>query len=183
MKHLKFFALGIFVLFTAALLATGAFTAEKSAQPEESQTAKIEWLSFDQGLAALKEKDNSKHMFVDITASWCGWCKKMDRETFTDPRVIELMNTYFIPVKLWGDSNKELDIDGYKISEKNLAVSEFKVSGYPTFWFVNPDQARIGPMPGYQTADRMVKALTWVKDREYDTTATKDTDKGKQSGK
>ena len=183
MKHLRYLALGFFVVFGVGVLATGAFTAEKSKQPEESQTAKIEWLSFDQGLAALKQKDNTRHMFVDITASWCGWCKKMDKETFTDPRVIELMNTYFIPVKLWGDSNNELDIDGYKISEKNLAISEFKTNSYPTFWFVNPEQARIGPMPGFQTADRMVKALNWVKDREYDTTATKDSDKGEHSGK
>jgi thioredoxin-related protein len=123
-------------------------------------------------MTKLKADTTGKHMFIDFTASWCGWCKKMDREAFVDPQVVSMLNGHFFPVRVWGDSNDMLDIEGYKISERNLAVGEFRVSGYPAFWFISPEQSKIGPLRGYQTTERLVNALTWVKDVKYDTTGT-----------
>ncbi len=147
--------------------------AEKSAT-EVDEAAKIEWLPFDQGMAALVADTTGKHMFIDITASWCGWCKKMDKETFADPAVIEEMSRNFVAVKLWGDSNKMLDIDGYKITEKNLAKGEFKASGYPTFMFLTPKKAKlnIGQNSGFRKADRLLAELSFVSSRSYEAQMT-----------
>ena len=174
-------ALVLILAFGVLSLTAGEETPPKQTTPEEPK--EIKWLSFDKGLAALDTDSTEKHIFVDITASWCGWCKKMEREAFADPKVISLINQYFIPVKLWGDSKNELEINGYRISEQALAKSEFNVSGFPTFWFVSPDKARIGPLRGYQTTDNLLKALTWVKDFEYDTTRVKAPDKKEQTKK
>jgi thioredoxin-related protein len=153
--------------FAGYMVVAGTPEGDKKAE-SAPKADKIEWLSYDEGLELTKGSD--KHMFVDITASWCGWCKKMDRETFTDPKVIELVNEHFVPVKLWGDSNEKLEIDGYKISQKDLATGEFKVTGYPSFWFLTPDLEKLGPLPGYKTAPQMVQVLEFVKDYKYDTT-------------
>jgi len=140
----------------------------KTEEAPKVDNSEINWMSYDAALAKLKTED--KHLFIDFTASWCGWCKRMNKEAFSDKNVIETLNEQFIPVRVWGDSNNMLDIEGYKISERNLAQAQFGVRGYPTFWFISPEGARIGPLPGYQTTDALIKALDWVKEYKYDTT-------------
>jgi thioredoxin-related protein len=98
----------------------------------------------------------------------------MEREVFTDPRVIELLNNDFVAVRVDGESRKELDIDGYKITERNLAVREFGVRGYPTFWFLKSDGSKIGPIGGYRPAEFMLEALNFVKEKRYDSTANEE---------
>lgn len=169
----------IFIIAALVSLLSLSIFAEKKGG---LQDAKINWLSFDKGLIALEADTSGKHMFVDITASWCGWCKKMEREAFSDSTVISMLNNNFIPVKVWGDSDNILDIEGYRISERKLAKSEFKVSGYPCFYFLTPDKTKVGPLRGYQKTDKLLKALDWVYTREYEKqTELQQDDKPQQS--
>ncbi|UCD65139.1 MAG: thioredoxin family protein [Candidatus Zixiibacteriota bacterium] len=138
--------------------------------PPKDSTAVIEWQAYDAGLSEAKEEN--KHVFIGFTARWCYYCRKMDREVFTDPQVIELVNKDFVPVRVDGDSKRELDIDGYKITEKNLTVGEFGVRNFPTFWFLKPDGTKLGALVGYRPAEEMLKALVFVKDYRYDSTDT-----------
>ncbi|MCR9084859.1 MAG: thioredoxin family protein, partial [Cyclobacteriaceae bacterium] len=43
----------------------------------------ITWLKFEEAVAA--NQSDPKMLLVDVYTDWCGWCKKMDKETFTDP--------------------------------------------------------------------------------------------------
>jgi len=43
----------------------------------------IQWMKFEEAIAA--NANNPKMILVDVYTDWCGWCKKMDKETFTDP--------------------------------------------------------------------------------------------------
>ncbi|MEE8149897.1 MAG: DUF255 domain-containing protein, partial [candidate division Zixibacteria bacterium] len=74
---------------------------DKSQNKAEKKTsAGIEWLSYDEGL--IKAKKEGKHLFVDFTAKWCGWCKKMDKTTFIEPEIVKMLNDDFVAVKVWG---------------------------------------------------------------------------------
>ena len=179
MKHVRRAIVGMLLVVSAALVLQ-AEDDGKAQQTETNKPGEIRWLAFDEGLKELKADTLDRHMFIDITAAWCGWCKRMDREAFQDTTVIRLVNDHFIPVKLWSDSKKILDIDGYQISEQNLARTQFKVSGIPVFWFISPDDARIGPLRGYQTTERMAQALEFVKDFSYDTTRAENPKKSKK---
>ena len=161
MKFIKHVSLAALLVF--------AFSVALIAQEEDSgKTDGIQWVSYDVGLE--KAAQEKKHVFIDFTAKWCGYCKKMDRETFSKPEVITMLNEHFVPVKVDGDSKNELNIDGYKITESNLTKQEFGVRGYPTFWFLKPDGSKLGAISGYRPADVMIDALTFVKEEKYDTT-------------
>lgn len=164
----------IIIVALATLLALPAF-AEKKSEPDDAnknRTAKINWMSLDKGILALEADSSGKHVFIDVTASWCYYCKKMDKETFSDPDVIKFLNDKFISVKLWGDSDNILDIQGYKISERSLAKGEFKVSGYPGYYFITPDKKKLPLSGGYLKKKAFLSMLTYVETKKYEVKPT-----------
>ena len=170
MKALKHIVL---LLLLAALSVSTLMGSEESTseKPEKRiEAKKIIWHSYDDGLKLAKERD--KHVFIDFTAKWCGYCRKMEKEVFTDPRIIDMLNNDFVSIKVDGDSKRQLDIDGYKITEQKLTVQEYGVRGYPTYWFLKSDGTKLGPLNGYRPTDFMLEALTYVKEARYDSTST-----------
>lgn len=173
----------IFILMLVAVMLTQSATAVDSKtekKPAEGK-AKIEWMQYDEGLALAKKED--KQVLVDFTTSWCGWCKRMEREAFSDSRIIEMLNNDFIPVRVDGDSKEQLNIDGYIITEKDLTAVEFGVRGYPMFWFLESDGSKIGPLRGYQKIEPFMNALTFIKDRKYEEENKTEPKKGSSGGK
>ncbi|HEX2897247.1 MAG TPA: thioredoxin fold domain-containing protein [candidate division Zixibacteria bacterium] len=160
-------------LFAMLLLGLTVFAGEEKkdegtqtpANPAAPAASEIKWLSYDEGLA--KAKKEGKHLFVDFTAKWCGYCKKMDGSTFVEPEIVKMLNNDFVPVKVDGDSEKELNIEGYKVTEKNLSRQEYKVRGYPTFWFLDAQGTKLGAVSGYQPATNLLNTLQYVKDKKY----------------
>ncbi len=174
-----FFATAILLLVSLSAWALGSQDAEKpdkNQKPEKNNG--IEWVAYDVGLAAAKESD--KHIFIDFTAKWCGYCKKMKQTTFADPEVIDMLNKNFVSITVDGDSQHELDIDGYKITERNLAKSEYGIRGYPTYWFLTPDGIKLGLLSGYQQKEQMMQVLTIVAEKQYDTTKVNESRKKKK---
>ena len=157
-------------LLLLTVLAIPVMTADKSDTESDKKNKEINWLSYDEGLTLASEQN--KHVFIDFTAKWCGWCRKMEKEAFADKKVIELLSDHFISVRVDGDSKKILDINGYKISERNLTRSEYKVTGYPAFWFLKSDGSKLGRLKGYQTPEALTNILEYVKDYRYDSTRT-----------
>lgn len=160
--------LGISILI---LFSLSAFASDEKAPPEptpktEVKSADINWVSYDEGVKIAKE--TGKHMLVNFTTSWCGYCKLMNKTTFKNREIVDIINTNFIAVKVDGDSKKELNVEGYKITERNLTISEFGVSSYPTYWFLKPDGGKLGNLKGYQNADPFAEILFYVKEKLYD---------------
>lgn len=141
----------------------------KTETPAKSAQAKakvIEWLTYEEGLKAAEE--TGKHIVIDFSTAWCGYCKKMDRETFTNSKVIDLINKDFIPVRIDGDSRRQINLEGFITTERNLTKKEYGVRGFPTFWFLESDGAKIGAQPGYQPPAQFLSLLNFVKDRKYE---------------
>jgi len=150
MRYLKLLIIatlifGLMINFLSAEEVKKGIGKTKSARAGDAQD-KITWLRYDEGLELMKTSSD-KHIFIDFTATWCGWCKRMEKEAFSDPVVIKKVNEHFIPVKVWGDKYDTLNIDGYKITQSNLA-RQYRISGYPAFWFISPENTRIGPLRG-----------------------------------
>jgi thioredoxin-related protein len=58
----------------------------------------LRWMSFNDGIAEAKK--TGKKVMIDVYTNWCGWCKKMDKETYTNVGVVDYLNRYFVVVKL-----------------------------------------------------------------------------------
>ena len=103
----------------------------------------IEWHSYDEGMALAKEQN--KPVMIDFYADWCGWCKKLDSETYVDSDVIK-MSEDFINVKV------DTEVQG------NFA-QKYGVRGLPTIVFTDSDGNEIRRVVGYKNADAFLMEM------------------------
>jgi thioredoxin-related protein len=134
-------------------------TAVSNEQPLESSaevsndpvSTELKWYRFDEGYK--KAVAENKIILVDAYTEWCGWCKVMDKKTYTDASVISKLNQCFVCIKL----NPEVD-EAFAFADKKMRSAELlqyigngQVTGFPTtiFW-TNPgkDEKRY-VQPGY----------------------------------
>ncbi len=151
-----------------------SFVSSENSKQEESKENKpaeekvistsIVWNKYDDGLALAKEQ--GKKVFVEFTAKWCGWCKRMHATTFKDPKIIELLGAGFISVSVDGESRDSLDIDGWLTTERRLAA-EYGVRSYPYYWFLSSEGEKIAPIRGYQASENLIHILAYLKDDHY----------------
>lgn len=76
----------------------------------------------------------NKPILLDIGAVWCHWCHVMDRESYDDAKVAELINQNFIPIKV--DRDERPDVD----SRYQTAVAAISgQGGWPLTCFLTPE--------------------------------------------
>lgn len=95
-----------------------------------------------------ESEKTGKPIFIDMYTDWCGWCKHMDKTTFSDDAVAKYLSANFIPSKMDGES-----------SIGRSLVGKYDVSGYPTFLIVDGDANMISNMSGFMEADPFLDKL------------------------
>lgn len=75
-----------------------------------------------------------KPILLDVGAVWCHWCHVMDRESYEDANTAELINNYFVAIKV--DRDERPDVD----TRYQAAVSAISgQGGWPLTAFLTPD--------------------------------------------
>ena len=93
----------------------------------------IQWREWGEEAFAAAQREN-KPMLLDIGAVWCHWCHVMDRESYDNPEIAQIVNERFIAVKV--DRDERPDID----SRYQIAVSSISgQGGWPLTAFLTPD--------------------------------------------
>ena len=124
--------------------------------------AQVRWNTIEKA-SQVDTKSNKKLFFVDFSTSWCGWCKKMDRDTFTDPVVAAILNKYYIPVHFDAEGNASFTWNGTKYSNTQHPGQKTQTHpftrailgqkfGYPSFAIFNPAGGLTQIVQGYQHA-------------------------------
>ena len=111
----------------------------------QNRSIKFETGSFADVLA--KAKKENKPVMMDAYTTWCGPCKMMDKNVFTNDTVADYFNANFIPFKS----------DMEKGEGKELA-KRYEVMAYPNFLFIAPD----GSILHRTTGSRPPKAFVEV---------------------
>ena len=147
------------------ILLAGLFSFSPLVVLAQSSKGEVSWLTYDKGLELAKKQ--KKHLIVDFYTSWCGWCKRMDKDTYTNGEVKKLLTDNYVAVKLNAESNKSLSINGKNVTERQVA-QDFRVSGFPTTCFLKPDGERIACLPGYAGPEHFSNILSYIKDKAYE---------------
>lgn len=98
--------------------------------------------------ALKKSAEEKKPVFLDISTSWCGWCKVMKKNTFSKKEVGEYFNSHFINVELDGEKD-----DGLRL------VRKFGVTGYPTVFIIDQNENAVLTSEGYHEPDDLLEIV------------------------
>jgi thioredoxin-related protein len=141
---------------TGIIMATGLVVLT-AFNPVKKNAEAIEWLTLEE--AYERNKKEPRKIFVDVYTDWCGWCKRMDRDTFADPEVAAYVKENYYAVKLNAESKRSFSLEGTEMTEMSVA-RQFGVNSYPTIIFIHEDFRKFQPVPGYRKAKEFKEILT-----------------------
>ncbi len=144
------------------------------AQTPVPQAGKVNWLSLEEALE--KQKTEPRKIFMDVYTDWCGWCKRMDANSFANPVVAQYLNEKWYPVKF--DAEQKAAVQ-YKGKEYTFVPSggrgyhqlAAELTGgrlsYPTTIYLDEKGDPIQSIPGYKDALNLDKILKFFGENHY----------------
>jgi thioredoxin-related protein len=154
------------ILYILALIILG--TGAVSAQEE------VKWYSIEEAIQLASQEP--RVLLIDVYTDWCGWCKRMDKDTFSDPKIAADMNKNFYPVKLNAEGKDDIVIGdrtfkfvpsgnrGYH--EIAAIVTKGRLS-YPTISYVDAQGKVLQAAPGYKPPDQFRVYLEYYSGETY----------------
>lgn len=109
------------------------------------QPIRIQWRK-DIRAASRESSETGLPILMKFSAKWCGPCKLMKAETFTDPRLAEMINTCFIPVEVDTDQNEQL-------------ARRLRIESVPTTMVISPHGDIAERREGFQSAAQLTGAI------------------------
>lgn len=98
--------------------------------------------------AQQRASDQQLMMFVDVYATWCGPCKLMDQQVYTDHTVADYMNANFVNVRLDGESEYG-----------RIYATEQRLEGYPSMFIFSREGEPVSKVIGFTPPEELVQSL------------------------
>ena len=134
----------------------------------------INWMSIEEAEARCAEEP--RMIFIDVYTDWCGYCKKMDKQTFSDATVAKILGKYFYPVKFNAEGQSKVTWRGQTYNPVNQGrnkVHQFALAtlgqqmGFPTFALFRADGSLLQTIPGFYTAKDFTVILWYFASGDY----------------
>lgn len=139
----------------------------KTVTPKKDKvaTGQMPWVGLGEVEALVKQ--NPKKIVVDVYTPWCGPCKMMDRNTFSNPEIIQTMGGDFYPVKFNAEGPEPITFMGREYTNptyqpnkrgrngKHQLSGFFAVRGYPSLVVLDEQMNILGKIVGYRTPDQL----------------------------
>ncbi len=156
-------------IFIPLLVALFALSCSSDSGAVENQPAEQDhdfWVSLEE--AQNQALDKGRYILLDVYTEWCGFCRRMNRETYADKQVQEALDQYFFPVRIDAESSHVVAFQCQSYSMQDLALA-FGVQSFPTTIFLNPQGEPVALQPGFIEAERFHKMLSFVGSESYRT--------------
>jgi thioredoxin-related protein len=136
----------------------------------------VQWLSWDEGIA--KAGKEGKKVLVYVYTQSCGWCRKMETETFHQTAITQLVRNNFIPVRLNAAEQSDLDFNGktYKYVQSGTKGYHTLVAevlngrmSFPSLVFMDEAQQTLQSIAGYKTAEEFLPIALYYGNGFYKT--------------
>ncbi len=138
--------LGIVVICIITIFAISNINKISKPQNQtQDQQIRLQWSTDLNSAFKLAEKSN-KLVFVDFYANWCGYCKQLDEDTFTDLNVQARLTQGYVLVKVNTDKNPDL-------------ASQYKVYGLPTLVVMDAYGNEIKRQEGFVEPEELLNML------------------------
>jgi len=143
---------------------------EKSLYLKQHAHNPVDWYPWGEEAFEKAQKED-KPLFISIGYSSCHWCHVMEKESFEDPEIAQILNQYFVPIKV--DREERPDVDTFYM---DACIALNGHGGWPLTVFATPDkkpffvgtyfpkESRWG-RPGLKDILLYIAEL-WQKDRE-----------------
>tara|TARA_B100001057_G_C22720321_1_gene899439 strand:+ start:193 stop:729 length:537 start_codon:yes stop_codon:yes gene_type:complete len=126
----------------------------------------INWITMDE--AVELQTKNPKKIIIDMYTNWCGPCRMLDRNTFSNKKLAEYVNSNFYAVKFNAEGNEIVNFKGQKLSNpkydpaksrrrnsQHQLAQYFGVRSYPTILFLDEEGQFLAPIPGYKPPSKL----------------------------
>lgn len=134
----------------------------------------VKWYTFEEAIA-LNAKE-PRNIMIDIYTDWCGWCKVMDKQTFSQPEVAKVLNEQYYAVKFNAETKDTIqfqntafvnDGEGSRPPHQ-LAVAMLKGKmSYPNIVFLDKKNQMLGAVPGFRKVPEMTALLDYISKELY----------------
>jgi tetratricopeptide (TPR) repeat protein len=116
----------------------------------------IRWRTPEEGLE--ESVRTGKPILYDITAEWCGQCRRLKKQVFDDGGCAERINKLFVPVRV---------MDRIREDRKNTETVEalenkYKIRGFPTLAVQYPGKSNYKKIDGFGSRKRIMDFLNWA---------------------
>lgn len=149
---------------------------------DDSAKTEFKWFAINESLNF--QETVKKKMFIDVYTTWCGPCKMLEANTFSDPVIRKLLDQYFIPTKFNAESGDTIVFKGQTYLNRNYSPQPRKSThdfaiyiastqqglGYPTMVFLDEELNMIQPISGYIGPAQLEPILVFFGSDAYKTT-------------
>jgi thioredoxin-related protein len=139
--------------------------------------AKVKWVTFAE--AQKLQQTAPRKVLMDIYTDWCGWCKRMDAETFNNPVIAEYINAHFYAVKFNAEGTDSIRYNNYTFTNQGggqrsthqFAMALFNAqkmsAGYPSIAYFDEKMQLISVVSGYKKPVEMEVWLNYLVEDKY----------------
>lgn len=136
----------------------------------------VKWMTFEE--AVEKSKTEKRKIFIDVYTDWCGWCKVMDKQTFSNEYIAKVLNENFYAVKLDAEQKANIEFRGttFKfVPSGNNGYHQLAASllngklSYPTVVFLDEDFNMLQPLPGFQKPEEFYPIVKYIGGNHFKT--------------
>jgi thioredoxin-related protein len=142
----------------------------------------IEWVNVNE-LPDLQKREPRK-VIIDVYTEWCGPCKMMNANTFSNPEVVKYINEKFYAVKFNAEGNEEIEFRGHSFGNPDFDPAKTKgrngthqftkaiapVNGriaYPTVVYLDEELNLLTPVQGYLTPEQIEPIIKFFGDNIF----------------